>query len=80
MISIFPSYIIDFLIKKIDNLIIEDKINGLDKRNLFNYLISNRIFIDSLTDYEIKYYFKYLKKYRRTRFINKLKNFFHLHN
>ena len=59
-------------------IIIEDKIKDLDKKVLFDYLIQNRIFIDNLSDEDIKRYKKIFSLYYRDRLRIKIKNFFHI--
>lgn len=65
-------------IKMFKKMIIEDKIKGVDKKDLFEYLIQNRIFIDSLTDEELKRYKKTILTYYRARLKSKIRRFFKL--
>lgn len=71
-----PLSIFSIGIKKVKNMIIEDKIKGADKKDLFEYLIQNRIFIDSLTDEELKRYKKTILTYYRARLKSKIRRFF----
>lgn len=63
-------------IKMVKKMIIEDKIKDVDKKDLFEYLIQNRIFIDSLTDDELKRYKKTFLLYYRVRLKSKIRRFF----
>ena len=54
----------------------EDKIGDLDKNGVFVYLVENRIFIDSLSDEEIKRTYKYFKTCYKNRVIWNIENFF----
>ena len=56
---------------------IEEKIKDIDKSMLFEYLISNRVFIENLSSEDLKKYFKYLKKIYKNKRKEQIKNFFH---
>lgn len=58
----------------------EDIMKDVDKKELFSYLIENRIFIGSLSDDELKKYYKYLRCCYKNRFIEKIKKFLDLRN
>lgn len=73
---LFPLSIFSRGIKMVKKMIIEDKIKGVDKKDLFEYLIQNRIFIDSLTDEELKRYKKTILTYYRARLKIKIRRFF----
>lgn len=47
-------------------------LKDLDKKDVFDYLICNRIFVDSLSDEEIKKYKKYFNYVYRLRIKNNL--------
>lgn len=51
-----PFSFVNVGVKLMKKIIIEDKIKDLDKKVLFDYLIQNRIFIDNLSDEDIKRY------------------------
>ena len=63
-------------ITMVKKIIIEDKIKDVDKKDLFEYLIQNRIFIYSLTDEELKRYKKTILTYYRARLKSKIRRFF----
>lgn len=52
---------ISFGLRKIKEFIYEDNLRDIDKKDLVNYLLQNRIFLESLTDEEIEHYYKYFK-------------------
>lgn len=54
----------------------ESKLKSLDKKDLFDYLVSDRIFMESFTDEDLKKYYKYLKDIYSHRKINRIKKFF----
>lgn len=56
--------------------VFENSIKGLDKKELFCYLVENRVFIDSLSNEELKKFYKYFKTCYKNRIIDKIKNFF----
>ncbi len=62
--------------RKALRFIMEEKIKDIDKKDLFNYLIQNRIFLESLTDEDIKYYKKIFNNISKLRFKRKIKLFF----
>lgn len=51
-------------------------LKDLDKKDVFDYLICNRVFIDSLSDEEIKKYKKFFVAINRLRFKKKIFKFF----
>ena len=53
----------------------ESKLKSLDKKDLFDYLVSDRIFMESFTNEDLKKYYKYLKDIYNHRKINRIKNF-----
>lgn len=59
--TFLPLSLTFFGFRKVFKIIMEERIKGLDKKDLFNYLIENRIFLESLTYDEIKHYKKILK-------------------
>lgn len=71
-----PFCIFTFAIRKGFKFIMEDKIKDINKKVLFNYLIENRIFIESLTDEDIKRYYKIFSSLRKNRIKQKIFNFF----
>ena len=56
-------------------LFYESKLKSLDKEDLFDYLVSDRIFMESFTNEDLKKYYKYLKDIYNHRKINRIKNF-----
>lgn len=76
--SIIPLSIINVGVRLMKKIIIEDTIKDLDKKVLFDYLIQNRIFIDNLSDEDIKRYKKIFSLYYRDRLRIKIKKFFHI--
>ena len=56
-------------------LFYESKLKSLDKKDLFDYLVSDRIFMESFTNEDLKKYYKYLKDIYNHRKINRIKNF-----
>ena len=56
-------------------MIYESLLKNVDKKDLLNYLVQNRIFIESLSDEEILNNYKAFKLYNRNRKIKRLKKF-----
>lgn len=56
-------------------MIYESLLKDVDKKDLLNYLVQNRIFIESLSDEEILNNYKAFKLYNRNRKIKRLKKF-----
>lgn len=56
-------------------MIYESSLKNVDKKDLLNYLVQNRIFIESLSDEEILNNYKAFKLYNRNRKIKRLKKF-----
>ena len=56
-------------------LFYESKLKSLDKKDLFDYLVSDRIFMESFTNEDLNKYYKYLKDIYNHRKINRIKNF-----
>ena len=56
--------------------IFEEK--NIDKKELFSYLIEDRIFVDSLSDDDLNKYYKYLKGCYKNRIIEKIKSFLNI--
>lgn len=52
---------------------------NIDKKDLFSYLIEDRIFISSLSNDDLKKYCRYLKSCYKNRIIEKIKTFFIKH-
>lgn len=73
-----PFSFVNIGFKLMKKIIIEDEIKDLDKKVLFDYLIQNRIFIDNLSDEDIKRYKKIFSLYYRDRLRIKIKKFFHI--
>lgn len=72
-----PLSIMFFGFKKMKGIIMENSfLKDLDKKDVFNYLICNRVFIDNLSDKEIKEYKKFFIALNRLRFKEKIFNFF----
>lgn len=71
-----PLSIMFFGVRKMKKIIYEDTIKDLDKRDLFTYLIEDRIFIESLSDENIKHYYKCFKLYHKNIIKKKIVNFF----
>lgn len=73
----FPPSIMFFGLKKMKGIIMENCcLKDLDKKDVFDYLICNRVFIDSLSDEEIKKYKKFFVAINRLRFKKKIFKFF----
>ena len=51
------------------------KEKNINKKELFSYLIEDRIFIDSLSNDDLKKYYRYLKSCYKNRIIEKFKSF-----
>lgn len=74
-----PSSLMFFAFRKMKGIIMEKFIfKDFKKEDVFDYLISDRIFIDSLSDKEIKKYKKYFVLLNRLRFRNKILRFLSL--
>ena len=73
-----PFSFVNFGVKFMKKIIIEDTIKDLDKKVLFDYLIQNRLFNDNLSDEDIKRYKKIFSLYYRDRLRIKIKKFFHI--
>lgn len=72
-----PPSIMFFGLKKMKGIIMENCcLKDLDKKDVFDYLICNRVFIDSLSDEEIKKYKKFFVAINRLRFKKKIFKFF----
>lgn len=72
-----PPSIMFFSLKKMKGIIMENCcLKDLDKKDVFDYLICNRVFIDSLSDEEIKKYKKFFVAINRLRFKKKIFKFF----
>lgn len=68
-----PPSIMFFGLKKMKGIIMENCcLKDLDKKDVFDYLICNRVFIDSLSDEEIKKYKKFFVAINRLRFKKKI--------
>lgn len=65
-------------VKNMKKIVYEETIKGLNKKDLLDYLVQNRIFIGSLSDEDIKYYFKTFKLFRRQRLKRRIKQFFYM--
>lgn len=76
ILPLFPLSIMFFGFKKMKVIIMENCcLKDLDKKDIFDYLICNIVFIDSLSDEEIKKYKKYFVAINRLRFKKKILNF-----
>lgn len=75
---LLPFSIINIGFRKMRKFIYEHSIKNLDKRCLFTYLIENRTFIESLSDEDIKHFYKCFKIYRKNRIKKKIIIFFKL--
>ena len=53
-------------------------LKDVDKEYLLRYLVQDRIFIESLSDDDIKYYKKVFISYYKIRFKQKIKKFLHI--
>lgn len=77
IVPLLPISIMFFGFKKMKGIVMEKFIfKDFDKKDVFNYLVCNRIFIDSLSDKEIKDYKKYFIAINRLRFKKKIFKFF----
>ncbi len=80
ILPLFPISIMFFAHKKMKGFIMENCcLKDLNKKDVFDYLICNRIFIDSLSDEEIKKYKKYFINFNRLRFKEKIFKFLKLY-
>ena len=74
-----PLELVFFVMRKgakiMRKLFYESKLKALDKKDLFDYLVSDRIFMESFTNEDLKKYYKYLKDIYNHRKINRIKNF-----
>ena len=74
-----PLELVFFVMRKgakiMRKLFYESKLKSLDKKDLFDYLVSDRIFMESFTNEDLKKYYKYLKDIYKHRKINIIKNF-----
>lgn len=78
--TLFPISLFYFRkgLKMLKKIVYEEKLKDIDRKDLFNYLIQNRIFIESLSDEDIKEYYKYLKNVYKQRVLFKIKSFLHI--
>ena len=74
-----PLELVFFVMRKgakiMRKLFYESKLKSLDKKDLFDYLVSDRIFMEGFTNEDLKKYYKYLKDIYNHRKINRIKNF-----
>ena len=70
-----PFSIMLFVTRLMRRMIYESLLKDVDKKDLLNYLVQNRIFIESLSDEEILNNYKAFKLYNRNRKIKKIKKF-----
>jgi len=70
-----PPIIMLFGTRLMRRMIYESSLKNVDKKDLLNYLVQNRIFIKSLSDEEILNNYKAFKLYNRNRRIKRLKKF-----
>lgn len=70
-----PFSIMLFWTRLMRRMIYESLLKDVDKKDLLNYLVQNRIFIESLSDEEILNNYKAFKLYNRNRKIKRLKKF-----
>lgn len=73
IVPLFPLSIMNIGFRHLNKIIMEERLKGMDKKVVFDYLIGNRVFIDSLSDDDIKFYYKSFKSINKIRFINKIK-------
>lgn len=77
ILHLFPTSIMFWAFKKMKGIIMENcYLKDLDKKDVFDYLICNRVFIDSLSDEDIKKYKKFFVAINRLRFKKKIFKFF----
>lgn len=77
ILHFLPTSIMFWAFKKMKGIIMENCcLKDLDKKDVFDYLICNRVFIDSLSDEEIKKYKKFFVAINRLRFKKKIFKFF----
>jgi len=60
-------FIFNMLFAIMRTIVIKYMLEGLDKKELFDYLIEDRVFIKSLFDEDIKHYKKVFDLYYRNR-------------
>lgn len=73
---VMPVFLSFLAVRKGLKFIMEQKIKDIDKNVLFNCLIENRIFLESLTDDDVNRYYKIFVDLKRNRFKQKIFNFF----
>lgn len=59
-----------------EKMYIEEKIKDVDRMALFRYLISDRVFVESLSAEDLKKYSKYLKQIYRNKRRENIRIFF----
>lgn len=72
---VIPPSIMFFGTRLIRRMIYESLLKNVDKKDILNYLVQDRIFIESLSDEEILNNYKAFKLYNRNRKIKRLKKF-----
>lgn len=70
-----PFSIMSFGTRLMRRMVYESLLKDVDKKDLLNYLVQNRIFIESLSDEEILNNYKAFKLYNRNRKIKRFKKF-----
>jgi len=74
IIPILPALtIMNVGLRRMRKVIYENAIGDLDKKGLLNYLVSDRLLIESLSYEEIKDYYKYFRQLYKTRKYNNIK-------
>lgn len=69
-----PFSIMLFGTRLMRRMIYESLLKDVDKKDLLNYLVQNRIFIESLSDEEILNNYKAFKLYKRLKKFLKIKD------
>lgn len=77
---LLPLSIMNIGFRKLNKIIMEERLKGMDKKVIFDYLIENRFFINNLSDDDIKFYYNIFKDYKKIRFKNKIKKLLNISN
>lgn len=73
-----PISIISMGVRLLKRMYYEKSLKDVDKKNLLRCLVQDRIFIESLSDDDIKYYKKVFISYYKIRSKQKIKKFLHI--